>query len=72
MAFIRYTPNEEIPERHRVPDRDNIIRVHGVNPPVMKNHYDFYVTLMHRPGPLARSRREMIALTVSGLNGCRY
>ena len=72
MAFIRYVSEEEIPERLRIPDKDNILRIHGVNPRAMKDHYNFYLTLMRRPGPLEREQREMIALVVSALNGCRY
>lgn len=72
MAFIPYVPEGEQPERHRVPDRDNILQVHGVHPAVMRRHYDLYVELMHAPGPLERKQREMIAVTVSAINECRY
>lgn len=72
MAFIPYVPEEKQPEKYRVPDRDNIIQVHGIHPAVMRQHYDFYLEIMRRPGPLARTQREMIAVTVSALNKCRY
>lgn len=72
MAHLPYIPEEELPDACRVPDRDHILQVHGVHPEVMRHHYDLYVALMHRPGPLARSQREMIAVTVSALNRCRY
>lgn len=72
MAFIPYVPEDELPARHRVPDQDNILRVHGVHPAVMRRHYDLYVALMHAPGPLERRQREMIAVTVSAINECRY
>jgi alkylhydroperoxidase family enzyme len=72
MAFIRYVPESQIPEADRVPDRDHIIRIHGVHPRVMRHHYDLYIEVMHRPGPLSRRRREMIAVRVSALNECHY
>jgi alkylhydroperoxidase family enzyme len=55
-----------------VPDHDNILRIHGVHPRTMRLHYDLYRELMHAPGPLTRIQREMIAVAVSGINGCRY
>ncbi len=72
MAFISYVPADKIPPDHDVPDRDNIIRIHGVNSRSMRSHYDLYVDLMRRPGPLSREQREMIAVVVSGINGCHY
>lgn len=38
----------------------------------MKEHYQFYITIMRRPGPLSRIQREMIAVVVSSINECRY
>ena len=72
MAFIAYVPDDDIPPSERVPDRDNIIRVHGVHPRVMRQHYELYAELMRGPGPLTRIQREMIAVVVSATNGCRY
>ena len=72
MSFIDYVPDEAIPDQDRVPDRDNIIRIHGVHSAVMRQHYELYVQLMHRAGPLSRRQREMIALAVSARNGCHY
>jgi alkylhydroperoxidase family enzyme len=72
MAFIRYVPEDEIPAPDRVPDRDNIIRVHGVHALTMRHHYDLYLELMRGDGPLSRVQREMIAVVVSALNHCRY
>ena len=72
MAHIRYLPNEDIPLEHRVDDTDNILCIHGVHSRVMRLHYDLYVELMRRPGPLTRVRREMIATAVSAANGCHY
>jgi alkylhydroperoxidase family enzyme len=55
-----------------VPDEDNILRIHGVHPETIRLHYDLYRELMHKAGPLSRIQREMIAVTVSGINGCHY
>lgn len=72
MAFIRYLAEREIPPADRVDDQDNIIRVHGVHPKVMRHHYDLYVEIMRGPGPLSRAQRELIAVVVSVANGCHY
>lgn len=72
MAFIDYPDPAGIPEEDRVADDDNIIRIHGVHSRVIRLHYDLYRELMYGPGPLSRTQREMIAVTVSGLNACRY
>lgn len=72
MAYIRYVPEEEQPEAHRVPDHDNIIQIHSIHSAVMRQHYDLYVELMHRRGPLSRVQREMIAVTISAANTCHY
>jgi alkylhydroperoxidase family enzyme len=72
MASIPLVPNDEIPPDDRVPDDDHIIRVHGVHPRVMRQHYDLYIELMRRPGPLTRIQREMVAVVVSATNGCHY
>ena len=72
MAFIRYIPELEQPAAHRVDDGDHIIQVHAVHPAVMQQHLMLYRELMHRPGPLSRREREVIALRVSGLNHCPY
>jgi alkylhydroperoxidase family enzyme len=72
MAFIRYLSETELPATERVADPDNIIQIHAVHPAVMHQHYALYVELMHRPGPLTRVQREMLAVRVSAINGCRY
>jgi len=72
MAFIPYLSDEDVPDEWRVPDTDHIIRIHGVHPETMKHHYDMYVELMRRPGPLSRVQRETIAVTVSAVNHCHY
>lgn len=72
MAFIAYIPPERLAEAERVSDPDHIIQIHSVHPATMRHHYDLYVELMHRRGPLSRIQREMIAVTVSALNHCHY
>ncbi len=72
MAFIRYVPPVDLSPSERVNDTDHIIQVHGVHPAVMRHHLDLYLELMHRPGPLSRREREVIAVRVSGLNRCPY
>lgn len=72
MALIRYVAENEIPVTEQVSDRDNIIRVHGVHPRVMRQHFELYVELMRGDGPLTRVQREMIAVAVSAVNSCHY
>jgi alkylhydroperoxidase family enzyme len=72
MAFIRYVPEDEIPPADRVPDQDNIVRIHGVHSRIMRQHYELYAELMRGAGPLSRIQREMIAVAVSSANRCRY
>jgi len=72
MAFIRYVPESDLAPADRVPDPDHIIQVHAIHPAVMRQHYELYVELMRRPGPLSRIQREMTAVVVSGRNGCHY
>jgi len=72
MAFIPYLDDDQIPDEDRVPDTDHIIRIHSVHSRTMKHHYELYVELMRRPGPLTRVQREMIAVAVSAANDCHY
>ena len=69
MAWIGY---ENVPEKDRVDDSDNIIRIHGVHPAMTRRHVDLYRQLMRGPGPLSRAQREMIGVAVSRENGCHY
>jgi len=57
---------------HRENTPDNIIRISGPNPGVMDGHIHLYKEIMHKQSPLSRLQREMIAVTVSGINGCHY
>lgn len=72
MAYIPFQPDDVIPPEDRVPDRDNIIRVHSVHSRVMRQHYDLYLELMRGQGPLEPRQREMIGVVVSAVNACHY
>ncbi len=72
MAYIPYIPEDGIPLEDRVPDRDHILRIHGVHPRVMRQHFELYRELMHHAGPLSREQRESVAIVISGANGCHY
>ncbi len=72
MAFINYIANEQIPLEHRVPDQDHILRIHGIHSKIMKQHYEWFVEMMFKKGPLSRKQREMIAVIVSVENKCHY
>lgn len=51
---------------------DNVMKVHALNPDSLRTHFELYVQAMHKPSPLTRAEREMVAVVVSRLNGCRY
>ena len=81
MAYIPYVPYEEaegllaeLYEKFRDSDGtlDNIIRIHSLNPRSMRDHIELYSHLMRGPSPLSRIQREMVAVTVSAVNGCFY
>jgi hypothetical protein len=72
MAFIAYYPEEALTETERISDPDNIIQIHRIHPAVMRHHYDLYVALMRKRGPLSRIQREMIAVVISAFNNCHY
>ena len=51
---------------------DHILKIHSLNPASLGAHFELYRTLMRGPSPLSRVQREMIAVTVSAVNGCHY
>ncbi len=51
---------------------DNILKVHSLNPSGLRAHLGVYRTAMTGTGTLPRVEREMIAVVVSGINGCHY
>ncbi|MEM7228454.1 MAG: hypothetical protein AAF432_06530 [Planctomycetota bacterium] len=42
---------------------DHVMTVHGLNPDGLRAHFELYVSSMHRPSPLSRAEREMVAVT---------
>ncbi len=81
MAFISYVDDRdaspelcELMRRYGGPAGrvDNILRIHGHNPPSLEAHYRLYTTLMHGSSTLSKVQREMIAVVVSSINGCLY
>lgn len=82
MAYITYGDEGErsaeldaLLERFRDPRMggvDNILRIHSHNPPSLDAHFKLYETLMRGKSELSRGQREMIAVVVSGINGCVY
>jgi uncharacterized peroxidase-related enzyme len=81
MAHIRTIPESEatgdlaaLYERTGNPDGtvDNVMKVHSLNPDSLRSHFEMYTACMHKPSALSRAEREMVAVTVSRLNGCGY
>ena len=81
MAYIRYVEKDDASaELRTMYDRyadaagrvDNILRIHGPNPPSLEAHFDLYATLMRGRSELSRAQREMIAVVVSAVNECHY
>ncbi len=50
----------------------NIVKISSLKPEIMRTFIQLYKQLMHGPSGLSRAQREMIAVTVSVLNKCRY
>jgi len=81
LAWIKMVPEneaegslKEMYDKNMTPEGvvDNILKIHSLNPPSLKGHYDFYKTLMYGKSELSRKQREMIALVVSVANECHY
>lgn len=51
---------------------DNIVKVQGLNPHMLKAYMDFYRTLVFGRSPLTRIQREMIAIVVAKATNCDY
>lgn len=51
---------------------DNILKVHALSPDGLAAHLAVYRAAMRGTRGLPKVEREMIAVVVSGLNGCRY
>ena len=50
----------------------NIVRVMTPNPAVLRASMELYRATMYGPSPLSRRQRELLAVVVSGTNGCVY
>ncbi len=81
MAWINVINEDEAEgELGRIYDRfradwggvDNILKIHSLNPKSLEGHYEFYKIVMTGSKDLPKSKREMIAVTVSALNHCVY
>lgn len=64
----------ELYERVVEPDGsvDHILRIHGIHPRSLGDHFELYVTAMRRASPLSKLQREMVAVVVSAINDCHY
>jgi len=51
---------------------DHIMKIHSLNPPSLRGHFELYKTLMRGRSPLSRVQREMIGVVVSAVNQCHY
>ena len=51
---------------------DNILRIHSINTPTLKGHYELYRSAMKGSRDLTHQQREMIAVVVSTVNQCHY
>ena len=51
---------------------DNILRVHSIDTPTLKGHYELYRSAMKGSRDLTHKQREMIAVVVSTINQCHY
>ena len=81
MAYIKYVDDQDVTDelrelydRYREPQGhvDNILRIHGLNPPSLEGHARLYLSLTRGRSELSRAQREMIAVVVSSINRCRY
>ena len=50
----------------------HIVHIMSINPRVMRDSIQFYITAMMGESPLTRVQREMLAVVVSCENNCHY
>ena len=65
----------ELYDAYRAPQTgvvDNILKIHSLNPPTLRDHAQLYTTLMFGKSGLTRPEREMIGVVVSVENRCLY
>lgn len=83
MASIRMVPETEAVEEVRVIYDDikrqfgidfvpNLYRVMATNPPYLAANWNRVKAIMFAPGRLDRLTKEIIAVAVSAVQGCRY
>ncbi|MCH8346986.1 MAG: peroxidase [Proteobacteria bacterium] len=81
MSHIKYIPYDKAnPPLKKVLEKyggeskrpDNIVNISSVNPLAMEGHMGLYRSVHKGPSPISRLNREMIAVMVSGINGCHY
>ncbi len=51
---------------------DNILQIHSLDPASLRAHLALYRSAMTGTDGLPRAERELIAVVVSGINGCHY
>jgi alkylhydroperoxidase family enzyme len=51
---------------------DNIMKIHSLDPGGLAGHLAVYRSAMRSTPSLPRVERELIAVVVSGINGCHY
>ena len=81
MAYIPILEDDESPPElleiyrkiyPRGGEKDNILRIHSLNPRSLQVHHDLYRHLLYGPSDLSRIEREMIGVVVSRVNSCHY
>lgn len=81
MAYIRMIEREEAEgdlrqwyDRVGNPDGsvDEVMKVHSLNVDSLRTHFELYISACHKPSPLSRIEREIVASVVSRVNGCGY
>ena len=81
MAWIRtVSPKDATGQLKKIYDQAirragrvfNILRVQGLNPPVLGASIELYKAVMFGPSPLSRMQRETLATVTSWANGCFY
>jgi len=81
MAYIQTISESDAPaeladlyKRVGNPDGtvDNVMMIHSLNPDSLRTHFEMYTAAMHKPSPLSKAEREMVATEVSRLNDCKY
>ena len=82
MAWIKTVSEEEaegllkeIYDRNKHPETGRVSDLHkasSLDPQVLESIRNMFRTLMFSQTGLSRIQREMIAVVVSGANGCRF